>query len=106
MNTQNLVEKTHEKFCSTWSYLEQTQTDLKQNLRSRLLGLDSLLRELYKQETDEKRKMYIFYALMYVDSALDNLDYMNPEHDPFAVWQTKWAVKKAFEIFTDLYKDK
>lgn len=105
MNTQELIQKTHEKFSSVYSFLDQTATTLKEDLRSRLLVLHSLLTDLINEENNNKRKMYLFYALMYVDSALDNLGSMDPEYDRFVVWETKWAIHKAFEIFKDYFKD-
>ncbi|ALG96750.1 hypothetical protein [Acidianus bottle-shaped virus 2 strain ABV2] len=105
MSYEELVEKTRQKFANTSGYLDQSSLMMKKELKDRLMTLNSLIRELIEKETDQKRVMYLFYALMYVDSAIDNLDYTSPEHDSFAVYQAKWAVRKAFEIFTELFKD-
>lgn len=105
MNANQMVQKTFEAFSSVFSYLNQTSLAPKEELVNKLMILDRQVRQLIEAEADERVKLNLTYPLIYVDSALDNLDYLNPETDEFAVRQAEEAVRIAFEIVSRLYRD-
>lgn len=105
MNTNPMVEKVRESFSYVFSYLQQTGLAPREEISKKLLQLDEVLRQLIEQETDERVKLNLTYPLIYVDSSLDNLTYLDPVTDRFAVDQAREGVRIAFQIFSRLYAD-
>ncbi|ABP73393.1 hypothetical protein [Acidianus bottle-shaped virus] len=90
---ESLIKAIREEFISIFSLLKKPHKFTLEELRIRLRKLHNLLLQLFELEYDINRKVEVKYALEFVDSVYNQIDYVIPETlIPFAKEQLKYAV--------------